>query len=39
MKPQILKIRHNGIGFTSNENAILLITTASHHYVLFTPAS
>jgi hypothetical protein len=30
----IIKVRHNGYGFNSNENALLLVTSALHHYIL-----
>jgi hypothetical protein len=30
----IIKICHNGYGFNSNENALLLVTGAFHHYIL-----
>lgn len=31
---RIIEIRHHGIPFRSNENAILLVTGMLHHYVL-----
>ncbi len=30
----IIKIYHNGYDFISNENALLLVTSAYHHYIL-----
>jgi hypothetical protein len=31
---KILKIRHYGYSFVDNENAVLLVTGITHHYVL-----
>ena len=31
---KIIKIVHNGLPFTSNAIAVLLVTGAIHHYVL-----
>lgn len=31
---EIVKIEHFGYPFINNENAILLVTGATHHYVL-----
>lgn len=31
---QVVKIRHYGHPFRSNENAVLLVTGIAHHYVL-----
>jgi hypothetical protein len=28
-----IQIEHNGQGFRNNENAVLLATTARHHYI------
>jgi len=33
----IIKIRHNGMKFISNQDAVLLVTGIFHHYVLLTP--
>lgn len=34
MKGTILKVRHYGLPFLSNEHAVLLVTGMYHHYVL-----
>lgn len=31
---KIVAIRHYGYSFVSNENAVLLVTGITHHYVL-----
>jgi hypothetical protein len=31
---RVIAIRHYGHGFRSNENAVLLVTGITHHYVL-----
>ena len=31
---KIVSIRHNGLGFQNNENAVLLFTGVTHHVVM-----
>ena len=33
-RPTIIVVRHHGIPFEPNKNAILLVTGRLHHYVL-----
>lgn len=34
MKGQVIAIRHYGIPFRNSEHAVLLVSGATHHYVL-----